>query len=390
MMAQLDKAAAAGKNVGDTPPTPKTPETPPAAKPEDDKPAATPPAAPAAAKPATTPASPAKPAADEMNETAMEEFLKKHPKPWRVYEASKKKWQTEKQSLESRIAEISNKPAPTAADDRKLEALTKQLEEYRGESSKYKQELVKRDYTQSDDYKKNFVEKVNTIYTEAVGFVQQLRVNQGDGERVATQADFDELRALPLGARRKAAVDKFGDYANDVLSFVRDIDVVKRDANLAVQRHAEQNEKESAERETMTAKQRQEYEGYYRSSLEGIQKNESYGKWFSENPDDPEATQLLKSGFEEIDKISAQLDTLPPDQQAAYSAVFKARAAAFPRLLLEHARLLAKQSELEAELAKYRGTDPGAEAGAGGDGLQPTKRMNTDAAAAAFDEAPRN
>jgi len=390
MMAQLDQAAAAGKNIGDTPPAPKTPETPPAAKPEGDKPAATPPPAPAAIKPATPPAAPAKPAGDEMNETAMEEFLKKHPKPWRVYEASKKKWQTEKQTLESKIAEISNKPAPTAADDKKLEALNKQLEDLRGESSKYKQELVKRDYTQSDEYKKNFVEKVNTIYAEAVGFVEQLRVSTGDGERIATKADFDELRALPLGARRKAAVDKFGEYANDVLSFVRDIDVVKRDANLAVQRHAEQNEKESAERETMTSRQRQEYEGYYNTALDGIKKNEAYGKWFSENPDDPEATQLLKSGYEEIENITAKLDKLPADQQAAYSAVFKARAAAFPRLLLEHNRVLAKQSELEAELAKYRGTDPGSENGAGGDGITPPKRMNSEQAAAAFDEAPRN
>jgi len=384
MMAQLDQAAASGKPVAEASKPAAT--TPPPAKPEVAK-------APEAAKapevkpaPTTAPKTPE----PEMSEADMEKVIKANPKAWRVFEASKKKWQTEKSTLEQRIQQIEQKATQTPADDRKLEALNKQLEELRGESTKYKQELVKRDYTASDDYKKNFVEKANSVYAEAVGFVQQLSVTDGDNERKATQADFDEIRSLPLGARRKVANDKFGEYAGDVLQFVRDIDTIKRDATLAVQRHAEQSEKEAAEREAMTSKERQEYDGYYKQSLDGVRSNEAYGKWFSPDEADPEATKLLTDGFDEIEKVTSQLDKLPVDQKAAYSAIYRARAAATPRLILEINRRDTKITELEAELAKYRGTDPGAEHGKGGEQLQGDKPRGIEGASAVYDNAPRS
>lgn len=383
MMAQLDQAAASGKTIGEveSKPAPATPATKPEAKaPEAPK------APEAKAAPATAPKTPE----PEMSEADMEKVIKANPKAWRVFEASKKKWQTEKSTLESRIQQIESKATQTPADDKKLEALNKQLEELRGESSKYKQELVKRDFTASDEYKKNYVEKANTVYAEAVGFVQQLTVNEGESQRKATQADFDEIRSLPLGTRRKVANDKFGDYAGDVLQFVRDIDTIKRDATMAVQRHAEQSEKEAAERETNSARSKQEYDSYYKQSLDGVRSNEAYGKWFSPDEADPEATKLLADGFDEIEKVTSQLDSLPIDQKAAYSAVFRARAAATPRLILEINRANAKNAELEAELAKYRGTDPGSEQGKGGEQLQGEKPRGIAGAASVFDEAPKN
>lgn len=376
MMAQLDAAVAAGKTLSqpsDAPakpstspasPPPESPSSAPVAKEDAPKSDAPKPDAPQKQKTPTT-----KPS-DEMDEAAMEKFLKQHQKPWRVYEAAKKGWQSKIQAAEATIKELQSKKTSTDAErekyaQQKTELLLKQLEEMKLEAAKAKQELAKRDYTASDEYRKNFVEKATSVYTEAVQFVTQLQVTDGDNERAATQADFDELRLLPLGARRKAAVDKFGDYAADVLSFVRDLDNIKRDAALAQQRHAENYERELAERETMTAKQRQEYDNFYNSALKGIQENAEYGKWFSETPDDPEASEILRAGFEEIEKATAQLDKLPLADQAAYAAVYRARAAAAPRLMLEISRRDQKLAELEAELAKFRGSDPGSKVKSG-------------------------
>jgi hypothetical protein len=381
MMAQLDQAATSGKPI-ETKPEVK-PEAKPETKPEGTKPEVKPAAKPEV-KPSKTP-----PAEPEMTEADMEKVIKANPKAWRVFEASKKKWQTEKSTLESRIAQIEAKANTTPADDKKLEALNKQLEELRGEAGKYQQELIKRDYSASPEYRRDYIDKANNIYAEAVGFVEQLTVTEGDNERKATKADFDELRAMDLGARIKAAKAKFGDFASEVLGFTRDIDGVKRAAAEAVQRHAENYQKEAANRESMSAKEKADYDNFYKSSLEGVQKNESYGKWFSPDEADPEATQLLNSGYEEIEKVTAELDKLPVDQKAAYSAVFRARAAATPRLILEINRRDSKISELEAELAKYRGTDPGSQAGRGGDGIQPSGAKGIREAAAEFDNIPR-
>jgi hypothetical protein len=378
MMAQLDSAAASGKPIE----TPKDKPVAAAAPAAPAKPAATP--APAPAKPAAA----AKPPEPEMSEQEMEKVIKANPKAWRVFEAFKKKALTEKTTLEARIRDIESKPAPTAADDQKLTALNKQLEELRGESTKYKQELVKRDYTASDEYKSQYVERVNNVYAEAVAFVQQLRVEDNGTERAATQADFDEIRALPLGARNKAARAKFGEYATDVLGFTRDIDGIRRDATLAVQRHAEAQEKEAQNRESMTAKEKADYDNYYKASLDGVRANEAYGKWFSPDEADPEATKLLTDGFEEIEKVTGQLDKLPMDQRAAYSAVFRARAAATPRLIMEINRRDTKISELETELAKYRDTDPGAET-RGGELTPGSEKKGIREAAAEFDNIPR-
>jgi len=223
-----------------------------------------------------------------------------------------------------------------------------------------------------------------------VGFVQRVKVKDGDNERAATQGDFDYLRRLPADARRRAANEMFGDNAADVLDYAKDIDRIKRDATAAAERHAQDHERTSLEAEGRTKQERQQYDDYKKSALEGIRSNETWGKWFSEDPADPEASKLLREGFEAIEKVTQQLDKLPLDQQAAYSALYMANAAATPRLILEVNRLTAKYEAAMEELEKLRGTDPGAEGAHGvavaGSGATP---MGIEGAAAVFDQAPR-
>lgn len=343
------------------------------------------------------PAAPVTPVAPKVEEKATEkvveprgdeepDWTKAPPKWYKIYEQHKAKTGETVKSLEAKIKALETKPDEQAGDAKKLEAYERQLEELRGETTKYKQQIASLDYTKSDEYKRQYAEPANRVYAEAIALVQRLKVNDGDASRPAVQADFDYIRSLPVEQRRKAATELFGDYAADVVDYTRDIDRIKRDANGAVERHSQEHERTALEREGMTKRQAQEYENLRKSSLENMRANETWGKWFREDPADPEGSKLLADSFSEIEKITSQLDKLPMDQQAAYGAFYHASAAAAPRLMLEVNRLTSKLSAMTAELEKIRGTDPGAvgqqAASPPGDASKP---KGIDGALAAFD-----
>ena len=284
---------------------------------------------------------PAQPGAPKA-EDGEPDWTKAPPKWFKIYEGYKSKTGETIKSLEAKIKSLETKPFEQPGDAAKLTALEKQLAEIRSESENAKKELARVDYTKSPEYKRDYVDRATGIYQEAVGFVKRLRVNDGEGQRPATEADFDYIRALPLDARRKAATEMFGDLATEVLDFTRDIDKVRRDAEVAVARHAETHERQRFERDETMKREKEQYDGHFQASLNAIKGNQTWGKWFADDPNDPEASTLLKDGYDEIENVLKNVDTLPPDQRAAYSAVWRARAAAAPRMLLEINRLTAK------------------------------------------------
>lgn len=375
MMAQLDKAVSSGKNINDPEPTSPAPPVEPSAKP------VTPAAPKIEAKPATPVAT--KPPTEPEPEEA--DWSKAPPKWGRLYNNTEKKFKEQVRTLESKIQNLEKKPFTQAGDEAKLASYEKQLEELRGESTRYKQELVKRDYTASDEYKQQFVTKAQTIYAEAVDFTKQLRINDGADGRQATQADFDQIRALPPAARRKAATDMFGEYAADVLQYTRDIDSLSRDAKLAVDRHAETNERTATENALKAKKEAQEYEQRYQESMQGFQEHPDYGAYFKDDPEDPDGSQSFKDSYEEIEKIGRTYETLPLNERASYNALFKSMASAFPRALQKITRLNAENAAFKAELEKLRGTDPGAQAKNGVAAPTGDRKMGISEAAAMFD-----
>lgn len=381
MMAQLDQAHASGKTLeppkepGATPAAPPTPATPAAPKVE--------------AKLATpAPATPPKPEEAKADEP---DWSKAPPKWYKIYEQHKSKSTQREQELQAKIKNLESKPVEHAGDAKKIEAYEKQLEEMRGESGNYKRQLAQLDFTKSDEYKTQFYEPASQIYKEAVGFVGRLKAKDGESERQATQADFDFIRNLPADARRRAATEMFGDSAPDVLDYTRELDRLNRAAKIATENHAANHERSTLEREGIHKREDAEFQEMRNSALDGIKSNENWGKWFREDENDPEASQLIRDGYSEIEKLMKDIGGLPADQRAAYSALYMARAAATPRLMLENNRLQAKVEAFQEELEKIRGTDPGAKGkqGENGGGTEAKQPMGIEQAAAAFDNMPR-
>lgn len=375
MMAALDRAADAGRNVEATPPKP------------------------AASAPAPTPAKPTAPEAPVVAKKKEAEIAtkpgetepdwSKAPQKWgSLYYKKEKEFRAKEQALESKIKSLETKPFEQAGDAKKLEALEKQLDELRGESTRYKSELVKRDYTQSDEYKRDFMDRADAIYTEGVQFATRLQVIEGETTRQATQADFDRIRTSPPDQRDEMAEDMFGRKGNAVVRYVERLEDLRRDAKVALDRHAADYDRSQTERDAMSKKEQQEYDAHYEDALEGIKEHPEFGKFFREDENDPEATEILRSGFSEMQEVLAKAQSLPPEERAAFAAVYRSQAAAFPRAILEITRLEGKLAAVEAELVKYRGTDPG-QGGSGGPTPPAGEVHGIQGAAAVFDQMLR-
>lgn len=370
-------------------PAPNGNPTPPAAEPA--KPA-TPPPAPAPEKPAEVKPDALQRASDKMAKIvgdkkpaapkvdkakvaeAPDEEVEKHIKPnanaWRVYEAKKKAWAekeagftTKTAELEKKIAELSAKPNPTAADDTKLKALEARLAERETEAKTYRQKLEERDYTQSSEYQEKYLKPWNAVHAEAYAFVKGVQVldpETGEPSRQATEADFEKVKSTPIQQRRAVAKALFGeDIAGDVVDYVKEIDRIGKGAQDAIANHSQNYEKISAERRLAQegeSKKFQELENTERMELE-----QKFPDYFSveHHKDNPELQKALAEGYAQYDQIASGFSKLSPQEQAATKVLHRAWFAAFPLMHKQVETLKGQVASLTEELARIRGTDPG-------------------------------
>lgn len=389
MMAQLDAAASAG---GVTPPAaaPAEPAEPPAAPASAKGGEVHDPLKPAPAKPAE-PATPPKPGDQDMSVEDMEKFLKAHSnkKPWKVYESLKTTTAQKVAELEGKLAALERKPVESPGDAAKMAALEKQIEALSGETKTYKQKLAQADFKHTDAYT-NLSNRANRIFQQGTTAITAMKITNPDGTtRDATAQDLDRLRRMDPADREEKLDEMFGPKARLVARFTDALDQIRAEAAEAEEEFAKTHEQTSLQRELEAKGQKAKFDSTYKASLEELRKNEVWGKWFAPDEKDPEATKLLNDGFAEIERVLEASETMSPEEAAAHAAVFRARAAAMPRMLLEYNRQTAKITALEAELAKYRGTDPGARgATSGGGAPAENKPKGIEGAAMAFDSDP--
>lgn len=301
-----------------------------------------------------------KPAAENETEEA-EKIIRANPKAWRVYEGYKKSTAQKIADYEKRIAELNNKPAPTAADDAKVKELEKRLAETEGETKSAKQRLAELDFSKSDEFKQKYIEPWQKTWKEAVELVTSLQVLDENGEpaRAGTGSDFDSIRKLPVQLRRAEAARMFGDAGPEVVDLIRDMQRMEKSGHEAIEAQSKNFETIQAERQKKASEESRQF-GDYRTAAQR-QLETDFPEYFSADhyKDSPELQQHLKDGYEFVDSASERQSSMTPDERAATTAVIRSRAAAFPLMWARQQAGDAKIAELEKELEQFRGSDPG-------------------------------
>lgn len=321
------------------------------------------------------------------------------PKLYEAHEALKKRVSSELEPeltrLKTENAELKVK-AETPANSKELEEARKEVERLSGE-------LREASFERSPEYKQQFLERRDAIYKEAVeevsGLTVTLRKNNPEtgevetSERPATAQDFRAIYQLPPREQDRALVDMFGPSAPRVASYIADLRRNARDAEAAISKARESGatkERESAERTKAEEKK-------YQQSRDDAQKylESQYPQWFKMAPvegegADKELAAAHQSGYDLVDTYVNKGPTLPIEDRAAYAATVRARAAAFPRLVLENRRLADELKTMKGRVTAKEDSDPGA-GGEGGEKADERKAGDNvpkgiEAAAAKFDQ----
>lgn len=316
----------------------------PDAKPAGDKPEGI---KPAAEKPA-----PVEPKPEDMWEKAPGKLKGEHFKMRRQFEDQIADF---KRKLEQADSAPKGKPS---ADDLKL------IEKYKQDLKDLNQKLAARDFRESQEFKKQFTDRINADYRDAIEEVKSLRIYTGeelDGtktSRSATKDDFDRLFSLPTGDQ-DAAIMAFGPSAHRVAGILHSLTSIVRASERAVHEHAQNSEVTAQEKQAQSEQEAQQYEKFYNTSVDELKKH--WPQYFAPDDQDPEGSTALEGGYKYIDQALEKVKTggLSVEDRAAYNAVIRARAAGFTRAILDNNRLKAERDSLKEELKKFRKSDPG-------------------------------
>ncbi len=367
LMADFDKPTDPKEGKEPTKPTAK-----PEAKKPEEKVAPKPGEKKVEAKPETGKVQPKLYEAHEALKKSMKELETKHQQMAQEYEASKAK-------------------AASVIDPKEIEAMKQERERLAAE-------LREVAYERSDDYKRDYVQRGQALYDEALAEVKQLSVRHEDAEtgevteRPATEEDFRHIYFLPPRDQDKALHEMFGPSATRVAAYLNDIRRVNRDAKLAIQKH-----REDATQRTTQAQQKQQEEIKAYEELKGqavVDLETKWPEWFKVPVEegegaDPELAKAHRVGYDLVDNFVKNGNKLPIEDQAATSAVIRARAAAFPRFVVQMRRMEKELKELRDRVKTKERSDPGAGKGQGGGAPASgdDRPKSIDAAVSVFDSA---
>ena len=365
MAADLMAELTGGKPADVTPPAePANPASPkPAAAPAAPSKPTTIPSSPTA-KPAAAPSKPAAPPApvnaDDPKLTAPE--LRKHLKQLQAdLQQTRTEKQTTTQTLESRIAELNKKKFWSESDEKEFASKTQRL-------AQLEADLYGRDFTQSPEYKKQFTDKINGQFKDAVDVFASLQVKgPDDTTRPATHADVLRLFEAPNNAeRRKMAKEMFGEDYQEALDMISPMVETRKAADQAVKDKTDNYQSESKQRATAQQEQTKQFNTFVEQQTATLA--QQYPDVFTAPETEPEAQALLTKGFDFV-KESVSKQNMDINERAARSAIIQSWAGAFPRLFTDNQQLRTQLAEALATIEKFHASDPsnGGEGGGGGD-----------------------
>ena len=284
--------------------------------------------------------------------------------------------QTEISSLQSKIAEMEKRKYLTSEQEQQQQRREQRLAQLEAET--YAQ-----DYSKSPEFETKYKAAWNKRYAEVAEEVKILSAKTEDGEtRQATLADWQKVLNAPNRTEaRRLARDIFGDDADAIIEHRNALKGIEDQANTEIDTRRKNWNDEKNKWEAQQQGVTQEWQ-HARSTFDQAIA-EKYPEYFGPDPAHPEFAEALNKGLAFVDTSLQQAATLPPQEHAARVSLIRMWAGAFPRLVAQVKDMQTQLTAKDAEIAKYRKSDPGGGGDIGG-GSGGAKSKGTDDLAAEF------
>lgn len=347
-------------------------DTPAAAAATDDAPApdATKPAdAPKPAR-ATKPDEAPKPAATDPNAPAKPtdpvEPDRGKAKPdksfWQAYDS----WKSRAIKAEEELSKAAS--APLAEGERK--SLEERVTKAESRAKELEDHIRFVDYSKSEEFKSKYEQPYVSAWKRAMSDISEITVKdpQTGEQRQADPRDLQVLLNMSLGDARALANDMFGDFANDVMNYRKEIKSLFDAQTLALdeaRKNGETRQKELTERTSQQLSAMQaEIKSTWERENQAALANKDHGEFFKPIDGNEEVNSRLKKGFEMVDRaftLNPADPKLTPQQRAEVvrlHAAVRNRAAAYGRLVYELRDLRAKLADANKKLDGYQASSP--------------------------------
>ncbi len=317
-------------------------------------------------EPTEEPTEPTEPTTAEPGKT--DEKGKTRVSPWKLVDEWKTKYaEVEKQLLETKKLIPDELGRKTEVE--RFTAAEKRAQEL-------EQEIRYVNYAKSQEFQEKYQKPYEEAWQRAMVEMQELAVSDPEtGEsRKASANDLLEVVNAPLIKAKQMAQEKFGDFADEVMSHRKEVRRLFEEQSAALKRARE----EGGEREKTIQSQQQamltELQSHAKSAWEKAQEaslsDPENGAFFKPVEGDDERNNLLQRGYEFVDTSTQEnpLDPrLTPEQRATVvkkHVAVRNRAAAYGVIKHEFKKLQAKYSAIEKKLQQYEASTPTIEGGA--------------------------
>lgn len=303
------------------------------------------------------------PASAEESAPAAEPVKKGKVSPWKLvdeHKAARLKAETENAELRKAMVD----PAKVKEIETKAEAAEKRAKEL-------EDHIRFVDYSKSAEFQEKYQKPYEQAWQRWMGELGELTVADESGnERPLAPKDLLEVVSMDMKSARALAVEKYGDFADDVMSARKEIrglfqsqqNALEEAKKMTASRMEEMQKARQIQQETL----KKEITTTWQEANKAAVADEQYGKFFKPVDGDEEGNQRLQKGYEMADKaFSANPNDprLTPDQRSEIvklHAAIRNRAAGFGRLAFQNQKLEAKIKALSDELGKYKTAQPGA------------------------------
>jgi hypothetical protein len=281
--------------------------------------------------------------------------------PWHLVEEAK----TKRAELEKQVADL-QKLVPNA-ELRKQELA--EVEGLRKRNQELEQHMRFVDFRESAEYKEKYEKPYQSQWKTSMKELDGVTVESDDGQmRPISPQDMLELVNLPLVKAKQLAVEKFGDFASDVIAHraaIREKFEAREAALEGAKKDGDEYQKTAMKSaQDQYGKLSSELKGVYDKAVDFITKDRRHSDYLNERDGDDEGNALLKKGYELVDKAFSQnpmTEGLTMEQRSSIikqHAAVRHKAAAYSRLIRDIKAERAAHEETKRKLAEFEATVP--------------------------------